>query len=45
MAIKYTNILSSKALPNLPNLGFWFEKIPSGNPAPAAKESLELEYD
>jgi hypothetical protein len=32
MAIKYTNTFQSKALQNLPNLDFWFEKKPSGNP-------------
>jgi hypothetical protein len=29
---KYTNIFLSKALQNLPKLGFWFENKPSGNP-------------
>jgi hypothetical protein len=33
MAIKYTNIYHCKTLQNLPKLGFWFEKKPSGNPA------------
>jgi hypothetical protein len=33
MALKHINILPSKALQNLPNLKFWFEKTPSGNPA------------
>jgi hypothetical protein len=32
MAMKYTNLFHSKALQNLPELGFWFENIPSGNP-------------
>jgi hypothetical protein len=33
MAIKYINIFQSKALENLPKLGFWFKNKPSGNPA------------
>jgi hypothetical protein len=33
MTIKCTNIFLSKALQNLPKLGFCFENIPSGNPA------------
>jgi hypothetical protein len=34
MATKYTNIVRCKTLRNLPQLGFfWFENIPSGNPA------------
>jgi hypothetical protein len=33
MAIKYMDILQSKALQNLPRLGFWLENKPSGNPA------------
>jgi hypothetical protein len=32
MAIKYINIFESKALQNLPKLGFWFENKQSGNP-------------
>jgi hypothetical protein len=34
MALKFTNIFYFNALKNLPKLGFWFEKTPSGNPAP-----------
>jgi hypothetical protein len=34
MAIKYINIFQSKALQNLPKMGFyWFENKLSGNPA------------
>jgi hypothetical protein len=32
--IKYTNIFHCKTLQNYPNLDFWFENKPSGNPAP-----------
>jgi hypothetical protein len=32
MSIKYTNIFHCKTLKNYPNLDFWFENIPSGNP-------------
>jgi hypothetical protein len=31
MAKEYTNLSCSKALQNLPKLGFLFENIPSGN--------------
>jgi hypothetical protein len=33
MVIKYTKIFHSKALQNLPKLGFLVENKPSGNPA------------
>jgi hypothetical protein len=33
MAIEYTTLFYSNALKNVPNLGFWSENIPSGNPA------------
>jgi hypothetical protein len=32
MTIKYTSSFHSKALQNLPKLGFWFENKQSGNP-------------
>jgi hypothetical protein len=32
MVIKDTDIFHSNALQNLPQLGFWFESKPSGNP-------------
>jgi hypothetical protein len=32
MVIKFTNIFHSKAIQNLPKLGFLFENNPSGNP-------------
>jgi hypothetical protein len=36
MVIKYTDIFHSKALQNLPKLGFLkIENKPSGNPAPS----------
>jgi hypothetical protein len=38
MFIKYTNIFHCKTLQNLPNLDFWFENIPSGNPDPHLRE-------
>jgi hypothetical protein len=31
--IKYKSFFYSKALQNIPNLGFWYKNIPSGNPA------------
>jgi hypothetical protein len=31
MAIKYTDIYHSKALQNVPKIGFWLENKPSGN--------------
>jgi hypothetical protein len=34
MVKDYTNLFYSKALQNLPNLGFLIENIPSGNPVP-----------
>jgi hypothetical protein len=33
VSIKYTNIFQCKTLQNFPNLDFWFENKPSGNPA------------
>jgi hypothetical protein len=33
MTIKYTTIFHPKASKIYPNLGFWFENKPSGNPA------------
>jgi hypothetical protein len=33
MNVKYTNIFHPSALQNIPNWDFWYEKIPSGNPA------------
>jgi hypothetical protein len=33
MSIKYTNILHCKTLRKFAKLDFWFENIPSGNPA------------
>jgi hypothetical protein len=33
MGIKYTTTFHSKANKNFPNWNFWFENIPSGNPA------------
>jgi hypothetical protein len=40
MTLKYINIFPSKALQNLPTFGFWFEKKPSGNPAPNAARNI-----
>jgi hypothetical protein len=35
VALKYNQHFPSKALQNIcPNLDFWFEKKPSGNPGP-----------
>jgi hypothetical protein len=33
MATQFTKIFHFKSLQNLPKWGFWFENIPSGNPA------------
>jgi hypothetical protein len=33
MAVKYTNFIHSKAFQNVPELKFWYENVPSGNPA------------
>jgi hypothetical protein len=43
MAIKYINIFHSKALQNLPKLGFWFENKPSGNPAASQSYDRDLQ--
>jgi hypothetical protein len=32
VVVKYTDTFHSKALQILPNVDFWFENIPSGNP-------------
>jgi hypothetical protein len=34
MTVNHIHCFQSKALKNLPKLGFWFENKPSGNPAP-----------
>jgi hypothetical protein len=39
MSIKSTNIFHCKNLKNYPTLDFWFENIPSGNPAHETKNS------
>jgi hypothetical protein len=42
MAIKYFHIFQSKALKNLPKLGFLFENKPSGNPAAGSSQSFNF---
>jgi hypothetical protein len=45
MAIKYINIFQSKALQNLPKLGFLIRKVPIWQPWPKTfKEMIHLEY-
>jgi hypothetical protein len=39
MNINYNNIFHSKALQIYPNWDFWFEKMPSGNPATSVVDS------
>jgi hypothetical protein len=40
----YVNIFQSKALKNLPKLGFWFENKPSGNPGAASSRKGRLSF-
>jgi hypothetical protein len=42
MAIKYINNFQSKALQNLPELEFWVENKPSGNPEPDPAMNSDL---
>jgi hypothetical protein len=37
MAIKYINIVHAMHSKIYPNLDFWFENIPAGNPVPEFK--------
>jgi hypothetical protein len=43
VTIKYTNIFHPKKFPKIyPNLDFWFENKPSGNPGTAQAKFIPL---